>query len=67
MVLTNQPCHNLFDDNHHLLPLDGPATLVATHQAVWRVPSTQGRLIHLQEVEMFEQEFCFMFPRVALR
>ena len=67
MVLTNQPCHNLFDDNHHLLPLDGPATLVATHQTVWRVPSTQGRLIHLKKVEMFEQEFVFNFSWVALR
>ena len=37
---------NLMHDAN-LVPLDGPPTLVPTHQAVWRLPGTQGRLVHL--------------------
>ena len=52
---------NLMHDAN-LVPLDGPATLVPTHQAVWRLPGTQGRLVHLW-VKIFEQEICWMFPQ----
>ena len=52
---------NLMHDAN-LVPLDGPPTLVPTHQAVWRLPGTQGRLVHLW-VKIFEQEICWMFPQ----
>ena len=52
----------MYDENINLVPLDSPTTLVSTNQAVWRIPSAQGRLVHLKDVEKFEQEICLMFP-----
>ena len=39
----------MYDENINLVPLDSPTTLVSTNQAVWRLPSAQGRLVHLGE------------------
>ena len=52
----------MYDENINLVPFDGPTTLVSTNQAVWRLPSAQGRLVHLKDVDKFEQEICLMFP-----